>query len=266
MTVVDSTARVAPGAEIGTDVSIGPYCIIGANAVIGDGCQLLSHVNIAGRTSVGARTIIYPFASLGTPPQSTGYKGEPTRLVVGADCDIREGVTMNLGTAQGGGVTEVGAHGFFMVNSHVGHDCRVGNHVVFANSATLGGHCIVGDHVFIGGLAAVHQFCRIGISAIIAGVAGIRSDVIPYSMALGAPGRLVGLNVVGMKRRGLNRDVIRTVHNAYRMLFFGEEVFARRLEQVEATYGQEPVVAEIIAFIRADTNRSLCQPGSHHAD
>src|SRR5262249_22505801 len=137
MTSIDATARVAPGAVIGTDVSIGPYCVIGPNAVIGDGCRLVAHVHITVHTTIGPRTVIYPFASLGTPPQSTRYRGGPTRLTIGADCDLRESVTMNLGTEDGGGITTVGDRGFFMANSHVGHDCHVGNDVVFANCATL---------------------------------------------------------------------------------------------------------------------------------
>src|SRR5882672_1966704 len=167
MSDIHASAIVDAGADIGPDVVIGPYCVIGP------------HVTI------GTRTLIYPFASLGTPPQSVKYRGGPTRLIIGANCQIREGVTMNIGTEDGLGLTEVGDRGFFMAYSHVGHDCRVGHDVTFANAATLGGHCTIGDHVFMGGLSAVHQFTRIGAHAMIAGMTGLRSDVIPFAVATG---------------------------------------------------------------------------------
>ena len=147
MAAIDPTARIEPGAVIGQDVSIGPYCVIGPNVVIGDGCKLVAHVHVAGHTTIGPRTVIYPFASLGTPPQSVKYRGGPTRLVIGAECDIRENVTMNTGTEEVGGVTEVGDRCFLMVGSHVGHDCQVGNDVIFANNVVLGGHVTIGDFV-----------------------------------------------------------------------------------------------------------------------
>ena len=157
------------------------------------------------------RTVIYPFASLGSPPQSVHYRGGPTRLVVGADCDIRENVTMNTGTEDGGGVTEVGDQCFFMVGSHVGHDCKVGNNVVFANNTLLGGHVTVGDHVVFGGGVAVRQFVRIGEGAMIVGLSGVRADVIPWGTVQGPLANLVGLNVVGMRRRGFAKADIHRV-------------------------------------------------------
>lgn len=262
MAMIDPTARIEPGALIGQDVSIGPYCIIGPDVSIGDGCRLLAHVHLAGHSAIGARTVIYPFASLGTPPQSMGYRGEATRLVVGADCDIRQGVTMNTGTAGGRGVTEVGDRGFFMAYSHIGHDCRIGNDVVFANNASLAGHCVVGDQVFMGGLSAAHQFTRIGAHAMISGVTALRGDVIPFEIAAGAKGRLVGINAVGMKRREFSPATIRAVRAAYRQLFFGEGVLARRLEAVEADFGDNDAVASMIAFVREARNRPLCYPGN----
>ena len=158
MTLIDPTARVAEAADIAADADIGPNCVIGPNVKIGAGVRLVANVSVAGVTEIGARTIVYPFASLGTPPQSVHYKGEPTRLVIGADCQIREGVTVNTGTVGGGGITTVGDHCFLMANSHVGHDCHVGTRVTFANNAVLGGHVEVGDFVFFGGNCAVHQF------------------------------------------------------------------------------------------------------------
>ena len=258
---IDPTARVADGARLADDVEIGPYCIVGADVELRAGVRLLAHVNVAGHTVVGERTLVYPFASLGTPPQSLSYRGEPTRLVIGADCTIREGATMNVGTKDGRGVTEVGERGFFMAYSHVGHDCVVGPDVVFANSATLGGHCVIGEHVYIGGLAAVHQFGRIGPHAMIAGVSGLRSDVIPFGMAAGVFARLRGVNVVGMKRRKLAAASIRAVRSAYRLLFLGKGEMAQRLDTTEAELGHDAAVAQIISFIRGGRDRPLCLPG-----
>jgi UDP-N-acetylglucosamine acyltransferase len=258
---VDPTARVAEGARLADDVEIGPYCIIGRDVELCAGARLLAHVNVSGVTIIGERTVVYPFASLGTPPQSIRYAGEPTRLVIGADCTIRESVTMNTGTKDGRGVTEVGDRGFFMAYSHIGHDCVVGSDVVFANSATLGGHCVIGEHVYIGGLSAVHQFGRIGPHAMIAGVSGLRSDVIPFGMAAGVFARLRGINTVGMKRRNIAAASIRAVRSAYRLLFLGEGEMAQRLAATEAQFGDDAAVSQIIAFIRGGRDRPLCLPG-----
>ena len=249
--MIDPSARISAGAAIGANVSIGPCCTIGANAVIGDDCRLISHVNVTGHTTIGARTVIYPFASLGTPPQSFKYRGGPTRLTVGADCDIREHVTMNIGTEDDDGHTQVGDHGFFMVGSHVGHDCKVGSHVTVANNTLLGGHVAVGDYVVFGGGAAVRQFVRIGEGAMIVGLTGVRADVIPWGTVQGPLAFLVGLNVVGMRRRGVAKADILKMRRAYETLFFGAGEFRARLDAVEAESGADPHVARMIAFIRA---------------
>jgi UDP-N-acetylglucosamine acyltransferase len=261
MAMIDPTARVEAGAMVEDDVSIGPFCVVGPNVVLGSGCRLVAHVHIAGRTAIGARTVIHPFASLGAPPQSTGYRGEPTRLLIGTDCDIREGVTMSIGTEAGGGITRVGDRGFFMAYSHVAHDCDIGHDVIFANCATLGGHCVVGDYVFIGGLSAAHQHTRIGAHAMIGGATGLRGDVIPFGLAAGAFACLSGVNAVGMKRRKFPAASIRAVRSAYRSLFFGEGVLARRLDATEASFGDDPAVAQILSFVRAKRDRPLCSPG-----
>jgi len=249
--MIDPSARIAAGATIGANVSIGPYCTIGTNVAIGDGCRLVSHVNIAGHTSIGARTVIYPFASLGTAPQSVKYRGGPTRLVVGADCDIREHVTMNTGTEEGGGLTQVGERCFFMVGSHVGHDCKVGSNVTVANNTLLGGHVSVGDHVVFGGAAAVRQFVRIGDGAMIVGLSGVRADVIPWGTVQGPLAHLIGLNVIGMRRRGVAKAEILTLRRAYEALFFGAGEFSARLAALEAEFGADAQVAGMITFIRA---------------
>jgi UDP-N-acetylglucosamine acyltransferase len=260
MSRIHPLAHVEPGARIADDAEIGPFCVIGPHAEIGSGCRLIAHVHVAGHTTIGARSIIHPYVSLGGPPQSQSYRGEPTRLEIGEACDLREGVTMNIGTAEGGGVTKVGARGFYMANAHVAHDCIVGDDVVFANSATLGGHCEIGDYVFIGGLSAVHQRTRIGAQAMIGGVSGVRGDVIPFGLASGDHTRMIGINVVGMKRRKFERAAVAATRQAYRDIFFGTASLDDRLLAVEEKFGHEPPVASIIAFIRSREHRSLCRP------
>jgi UDP-N-acetylglucosamine acyltransferase len=249
--MIDASARIEAGAAIGRNVSIGPYCTVGPHVSVGDGCRLHAHVNITGHTTIGARTVIYPFASLGSPPQSVRYRGGATRLVVGADCDIREGVTLNTGTEDDRGVTQVGDRCFLMVGAHVAHDCLVGSDVTFANNVVLGGHVTVGDNVMFGGGVAVRQFVRIGEGAMIVGLSGVRADLIPWGMAHGPLAHLIGLNVVGMRRSGVSKAEILLVRRAYETLFFGEGEFRARLDQVEREYGGDARVRKIIDFIRA---------------
>ena len=208
---------------------------------------------MAGHTTIGPDTVIYPFASLGTPPQSVKYRGEPTRLAIGAQCDIREGVTINIGTADDRGITEVGDRCFLMAGSHVAHDCRVGNDVIFANNTLLGGHVVIGDFVVFGGHAAVRQFVRIGDGAMITGLSGVRADIIPWGIVEGERAVLVGLNVVGMRRRGLAKAAIHQARRAYQAMFFGDGTFRDRLEAAAVEFRDDPVVAQIVAFIRNGT-------------
>jgi len=253
MLATDPTARVAPGAMIGADVEIGPYCVIGPNVTVGDRCKLLAHVHLTGHTTIGPECTIYPFASLGTPPQSVHYKGGPTRLVIGAKCQIRESVTINTGTENAGGITTIGENCFLMVGAHIAHDCHVGNNVVFANNAVIGGHCEVADYVFLGGHCAVHQHVRLGESVMVAGYSAIREDVIPYGYVLYPAARLAGINVVGMRRRGVTRAALSAVRAAYRTLFEDESAgaFAARIDKAEADHPNIPEVAQIIAFLRS---------------
>lgn len=260
MPQIHPSAIVADGAQVADDVVIGPFCIVGEKATIGPGCRLHSHVVIEGRTTLGANNQVYPFSVLGGPPQHTAYKGEDTQLIVGDDNVIREHATMNLGTVNGGGVTQVGSNGFYMIESHVGHDCKVGDSVILTKQATLGGHCEVGDFVIVGGLAAVHQFTRVGRHAMIGGLAAVVKDVIPYGSVWGNHAHLEGLNLVGLKRRGFDRETINTLRAAYRMLFADEGTFQERLEDTTETYASCPQVMEIIDFIRADGSRPLCLP------
>jgi UDP-N-acetylglucosamine acyltransferase len=255
--VIDSTARVADGTRIGEGVEIGPYCVIGPQVELGDGVRLIAHVHVTGVTTIGAGSVVYPFASLGTPPQSVHYRGGATRLVIGPRCELREGVTMNIGTEDGGGLTSVGEHCLFMVGSHVAHDCRIGNGVTLANNVVLGGHVAVGDDAFLGGHAAVHQFVRIGEGVMLAGLSGASRDIIPFGYALGQIADLVGLNVVGLRRRGATRADLHRLRHAYRMLFLGDGVLADRIEIVSRELAHDPLVGKIVAFIRAGGKRRL---------
>ena len=260
---IDPSSRVADGARLADDVEVGPFCIVGPQVELRSGVRLQSHVSITGDTVIGARAAIYPFVSLGTVPQSTAYRGESTKLVIGDDCQFREGVTVSIGTEKGGGLTTVGDRCFLMSNSHIGHDCTVANDVILANNAVLGGHVKVGNHVFIGGQTAVHQFVQIGEGAMISGVSGVAYDVIPFGFALGQFADLVGLNVVGLRRRGHSREDIRRMRRAYQSLFLSEGLFAERLVRTEAEFGRDPLVRQVLDFIRAKRSRSLMMVGTH---
>lgn len=257
---IHPSAVIESGAEIGDGVRIGPFCHVGSEVVLGEGCELVSHVVLAGRTQIGARTRIFPFASIGHPPQDLKYRGEPSTLTIGEDCLIREGVTMNPGTAGGGLETVIGDRCAFLANSHVGHDCRVGSHVVFSNNVMLAGHCSVGDYAILGGGAAVIQFARVGAHAFVGGLSGLENDCIPYGMVLGNRAYLSGLNIVGLQRRGFAREDIHTLRRAYRLLFAPEGTLMERVEDVANTFESNTAVREILEFIRAGGKRSICTP------
>ena len=260
MSEIHPTAVIEDGAQIGEDVAIGPYCVIGSEVTIADGVRLLSHVIVAGRTSVGEGTQIFPFASIGHRPQDLKFKGEPSRLEIGCNNVIREHVTMNPGTEGGGMVTTVGDECLFMMASHVAHDCHIGDHAILVNNATLAGHVEVGDWAIVGGLSAVHQFVRIGRHAMIGGMTGVENDVIPYGSVVGNRAHLSGLNLVGLKRRGFSRDVIHDLRRAYRLIFAQEGTQTERLADVAELYGGVEPVMEIVDFMGADSSRSICQP------
>ncbi|TVQ55778.1 MAG: acyl-ACP--UDP-N-acetylglucosamine O-acyltransferase [Rhodobacteraceae bacterium] len=261
MTDIHPTAVVAEGARLGADVRVGPFCAVGPDVTLGDRVRLESHVAVDGITEIGADTRIWPFASIGHAPQDLGYRGEPTRLEIGARCMIREHVTMNPGTVRGGGLTKVGDGGLFMVGVHVGHDCRVGDGVIMANNATLGGHVEIGDGAVLGGLCAVHQRVRIGRGAMVGGMTGVERDVIPFGSVIGDRARLAGLNLVGLKRRGAPRADIHALRAAYRAVFHGSEgALAERAAAALAAFGESPLAAEMLAFIAADSARAFCTP------
>ena len=229
---IHSTAIIAEGARIDTNVKIGPFCCVGKDVHLAEGVELVSHVAIAGHTSIGSGTKIFPFASIGHQPQDLKYKGEASRLVIGSDCIIREGVTINPGTEGGGMVTIIGDKCAFLANSHVGHDCQVGNNVIFSNNVMLAGHCIIGDYVIVGGGAAIIQFARVGHHAFVGGMSGLEHDLIPYGMALGNRAYLSGLNIIGLQRRGFTRTEIHDLRRAYRLMFAAEGTLLERLEDV----------------------------------
>ncbi|WP_425404823.1 acyl-ACP--UDP-N-acetylglucosamine O-acyltransferase [Hwanghaeella sp.] len=263
---IHQTAIIDPAAAIGEGVIIGPYCVVGAEVKLGDGVRLHSHVVVDGRTEIGEETEIFPFASIGTQPQDLKYNGEPSKLIIGRKNRIREHVTMNPGTEGGGMETRVGDNGLFMVGVHVAHDCIVGNNVIMANNATLAGHVIVEDFAIIGGLSAVHQFVRIGKHAMVGGMSGVENDVIPYGSVMGDRARLSGLNIVGLKRRGFNKDDVHHLRRAYRMLFADEGTMGERVQDVAKLFDGNSGVMEIVEFMAASSSRGITQPKSGHGD
>ena len=260
MPEIHGTAIVQANAKLAADVVIGPYCCVGGDVELGSGVRLESHAIVAGRTRIGEGCHVFPFASIGHPPQDLKFAGEPSRLLIGSNNVIREYVTMNPGTKGGDMTTVVGDNCLFMIGVHIAHDCKVGNNVVMANNATLGGHVVVGDFAVLGGLAAIHQFVRIGAYAMVGGMSGVEHDVIPYGSVHGDRAFLSGLNIVGLKRRGFTRDDIHTLRTAYRLLFAQEGTLSERLEDVCQMYSLMQPVMDIVHFIRSDSSRSVCQP------
>ncbi|HEV7369076.1 acyl-ACP--UDP-N-acetylglucosamine O-acyltransferase [Arenibaculum sp.] len=257
---IHPSAVVDPAARLGADVQVGPFCVVGPDVRLGDRVRLVSHVAVDGRTTVGADTVIYPFASIGHAPQDLKYSGEPSELIIGARNRIREHVTMNPGTSGGGMLTRVGDDCLFMMSAHVAHDCIVGNHVILANNATLAGHVEIGDYAILGGLSAVHQFVRIGAHAMIGGMSGVENDVIPFGLVMGERARLAGLNLVGLDRRGFDKDEIRALRTAFRALFQGDGTLAERVGRVEVEFTDSSLVSAMMDFIRSRNNRALCLP------
>ncbi len=257
---IHDTAIIESGSKLGSNVTVGPYCIVGKDVELGDGVELISHAVVAGHTKIGPRTQIFPFASIGHIPQDLKYTGEESKLSIGADCKIREGVTINPGTKGGGLVTSIGDRCAFLANSHVGHDCIVGNDVVFSNNVMLAGHCTVGDFVILGGGAAVIQFARVGPHAFVGGMSGLEQDLIPYGMAMGNRAHLAGLNIIGLQRRGFSKDEIKDLRRAYRLMFAAEGTLQERIDDVAVEFKDHSIVTEIIEFIREGGKRSLCTP------
>jgi UDP-N-acetylglucosamine acyltransferase len=262
---IDPTARihpaavVEPGAEIGPGCTVGPFALVGPEVRLGQGVTLKNHAVVTGWTEIGAGTVVFPFAVVGEVPQDLKYQGERTRLIVGARCRIREGATLNTGTAGGGGVTRVGDDCLFMTGAHVGHDAQLGSRVILANQAAIAGHCQIGDDVIVGGLSGVHQFVRVGRGAIIGAVTMVTNDVIPYGLVQAPRGELDGLNLVGLKRRGVDRAEITALRAAYQMLAQGEGSFLDRARRLHDET-DSPHVREVTGFILAASDRSFLSP------
>ncbi|GAW35622.1 acyl-[acyl-carrier-protein]--UDP-N-acetylglucosamine O-acyltransferase [Roseovarius sp. A-2] len=257
---IHPSAVVEDGARFGSGCRVGPFCHIGPEVQLGDRVVLRSHVVVTGDTQVGEDTVIFPFACIGEVPQDLKYSDEKTALRIGARNRIREHVTMNTGTAGGGGVTWVGDDGLFMAGCHVAHDARIGDRVIMVNGAALAGHCRVEDDVIIGGLVGVHQFVRIGRGAIIGALSMVTHDVIPYALVQGPRGHLEGLNLVGLKRRGVGRADITALRAAFQMLAQGEGTFQNRAQRL-SDEADSPYVRHIVEFVTPHSDRSYLTPG-----
>jgi len=254
---IHPSAIVAVGARLGVGVQIGPFCTVGPDVSIGDGTRLMSHVVADGHTAIGAGAMLFPFCSIGMAPQDLKYKGEPTRTEIGARTVVREHATVHRGTVTGHGLTKVGADCMLMSTAHIAHDCQIGDNVIIASNAILGGHVTIDDGAILGGGAAIHQFVRIGRGAMIGGISGVEADVIPFGAVLGNRARLGGLNVIGLRRRGYDRATIKGLRAAFLSLFRSEGVFAERLAELQSEVDDNPLVAELLAFIAAPSKRGL---------
>ncbi len=262
---VDTSASIHPtailheGASVGADCVIGPFCVIGPQVRLDAGVILKSHVVIEGRTDIGEKTQIWPFASIGHQPQDLKFGGEASSLIIGARNMIRESVTMNPGTSGGGMITRVGDDNLFMVNVHVGHDCQVGNNVVIANNVSLAGHVSVGDHVVIGGHSGVHQFVRIGQGAMIGVLSAVLSDVIPYGTVTGDAAKLSGLNLVGLKRRQAEKAAVNGLRVAVKELFQGAGTLKERANVLRSQDLGNPLLDDVLAFVLSESDRAFCK-------
>lgn len=266
MSGIAASARIHPsavvedGAIVGENVTIGPFCHVGPRVVLGDSVELLSHVVVIGRTTVGKGTKIFPSAVIGGDSQSVHHSAVDTTLVIGENCTIREGVTMNTGTVEHGGTTVIGNNNLFLAYSHVAHDCRLGDNIIMSNNVMLAGHVTIEDRAILGGGCAVHQFTRVGRQAFIGGLSAVSYDVIPYGMLNGNPGILGGLNVVGMSRAGIERSVIHAVRRAYKAIFEGEGSIRANAAAIRDDYLDCPPAMEILDFIGAESDRALSSP------
>ncbi len=260
MTDIHPSAVIEDGAQIGEGCQIGPFCLIGAGVVLGENCVLKSHVVVTGDTRIGSGCTIFAFAVIGEIPQDLKYAGEKTRLRIGANNRIREHVTINTGTAGGGGLTKVGDDCLFMAGCHIAHDAQVGNRVIVVNSSAVAGHCVIEDDVIIGGLCGIHQWVRIGQGAIIGALTMVTNDVIPHGLVQGPRGVLDGLNLVGLKRKGVDRADITALRAAFQSLKDGEGTFQDRARRL-GTETDSAYVQQMVDFILGRTDRNFLTPG-----
>lgn len=259
MQTIHPTAIIDAAAQLGSGVTIGAYSVVGPHVTLGDGVKLHSHVVIDGYTTVGAGCEVWPFAVLGATPQHTRYDGEPSELHIGANCVIREHVTMHPGTAIGAMQTIVGKNGLFFAGAHVAHDCVVGDHVIFANNAALGGHVEIGDHVMLGGFAAVQQWCRVGAHAMVGAHSLVDADVMPFTIATGNRATLSGINVIGLERRGFSPEIIAGLRDLFRNLIRGNGLFATRLAAVQERFSGTAEYDAVFEFIKTAGRNGVCQ-------
>ena len=256
---IHPSAVIEEGASIAEGCIVGPFCVVGPEVVLKERVVLKSHVVVGGDTEIGEDTVVFSFAVIGEIPQDLKFKGEASKLVIGARNRIREHVTMNLGTEGGGGVTKIGDDGLFMAGCHVAHDAHIGDRVILVNSVAIAGHCIIEDDVIVGGLSGVHQFVRIGKGAIIGAVTMVTNDVIPYGLVQGPRGKLDGLNLVGLKRSGVSRADISELRAAFQALAQGEGSFLARAERL-GEHAEGAHVKEIVSFILGESDRSFLTP------
>jgi UDP-N-acetylglucosamine acyltransferase len=256
---IHPSAVIEEGAQIDPTATVGPFCVVGDQVALQAGVELKSHVVVTGQTTVGEGTVIFPFAVIGEIPQDLKFKGEASRLEIGQRNRIREHVTMNCGTEGGGGITKVGDDGLFMAGCHIAHDAIVGNNVIVVNNAAVAGHCVIEDEVIIGGLSGIHQWVRVGRGAIIGAVTMVTNDVIPFGLVQAPRGHLDGLNLVGLKRRGVARSDITALRAAFQMLAQGEGTFHDRAQRLGAET-ESAYVQEMVDFVLADSGRHFLTP------
>ena len=259
-TNIHPTAIIEDGAKIGDNVTIGAYSIVGKNVTIGDNSTLHSHVVIEGHTTIGRDNEFFPFSVVGKAPQHLKYEGEASTIVIGDRNVFRESITVHPGTKVGAMTTIIGNDNMIMVDAHIAHDCIIGNHVIITNGVMFAGHVEVDDFAYIGGNTAVLQFVRIGKHAMISGMSCLTTDVIPFGNVFGSKATLVGLNLIGLKRRGFDKDQITSIRRAYRMLFAQEGAFSERLEEVEELFADVELVMEVVQFIKDGAGKPLCHP------
>jgi len=259
--MIHNSSVIDKQAKIGKNVTIGPFCYVGPKVLISDNVELISNVHIEGNTKLGKGTKIFPFASIGTPPQDLKYKGETNSLEIGENNVIREYVTINPGTEGGGGKTVIGNNCLLMISSHIAHDCKIGNDVVIANNVPLGGHVTIEDSVVIGGNSAVQQFTRIGRLAMIGGMTGVLKDVIPFGLSFGNRNYLRGINIIGLKRKKYDNKKIMELDKAYKKIFSSKNLH-ENLSKINGEYKGNDLVTEVTNFIAKDKKRPICTPQS----
>jgi len=259
-TFIHDTSIVSPKAQLGQDVYIGPFCTIADGITIGDECRLESHISLAGRVTMGRGNQLSPFVSMGHPPQDFKHQGGEVSIEIGSKNTFREYVNIHPGTDAGMPTTRIGNNCYMMVGTHLAHEGQMGDHVVVSNGAQIGGCVTIGDYAVLGGLCAVHQYTRIGKHSFIGGMATVTTDVIPYGSVVGNVAHLAGLNIIGLRRRGFDRQAVKEMRSAYRLLFAEEGTFAERLEDVQRIYGDQDLVMDVIDFIRGKDKRNICMP------